>query len=230
VRAGDLLPVSAPDNAFELDPKASRFIFIAGGIGITPILSMVRHLRSTGRGDFKLYYLSVSPETTAFLSELQNLKGQAVIHHDGGDPARLFDLWPVLEKPGPAHIYCCGPRPLMDAVRDMTGHWSPAHIHFESFLDSTSTLKPEDQKFRLRLARSGKILEVDKNQTILEALRAAGHDIPSSCESGTCGTCRTRLLAGEAEHRDLILSDADQAHNIMVCVSRARSEELVLDL
>jgi len=232
VRAGDLLAVSAPDNAFALSPKAKQFLFIAGGIGITPIVSMVRHLRSAGRNNFRLYYLTRNREETAFFNELSSseFQQQIRIHHDGGDPARSFDLWPALEKPGAAHIYCCGPRPLMDAVRDMTGHWPPAAIHFESFLDSTATLKGDDRAFRVRLARTNEVFEVPAGQTILETLRGKGKDIPSSCESGTCGTCRTRLLAGEAEHRDLILSAAEQAQNIMVCVSRARSEELVLDL
>jgi phthalate 4,5-dioxygenase reductase subunit len=118
----------------------------------------------------------------------------------------------------------------MDAVRDMSGHWPAPAIHFESFLDSTATLRPEDRAFRVRLARSGETLEVRKDQTLMEALRASGHDIPSSCESGTCGTCRTGLLAGEADHRDLVLGEHDKATNIMVCVSRALSGELTLDL
>ena len=228
---GTRLACSLPRNDFALDERATNFLFIAGGIGITPILSMVRHLESTGRGRFRLYYCTRSPEATAFREELSAPwhHGQVVLHHDHGDPARSLDLWPILERPAGVQLYCCGPRPMLEAVRDMTGHWSAAAIHFESFLDAAATRKPEDRAFRVRLARSGTVVDVPADRSILEALRAAGHDVPSSCESGTCGTCRTRLAGGEADHRDLVLSDDDRAHHIMVCVSRAKSDELVLD-
>jgi len=230
-RAGDLLPCTMPENNFALAERAANFLFIAGGIGITPIMAMVRHLKSTGRGRFQLYYCTRAPQATAFLEELTApaFHGQVRIHHDQGDPARALDLWPLLERPSGAHLYCCGPRAMMEAVRDMTGHWSRAAVHFESFADTAQTRTGEDRAFSVRLARSGEVVEVPASASILEALRASGHAVPSSCESGTCGTCRTRLLGGEADHRDLVLSDAERADNIMVCVSRARSAELVLD-
>ena len=151
-----------------------------------------------------------------------------MIHHDGGDPARALDLWPVLEQPK-GHVYCCGPRGLMEAVRDMTGHWSPSAVHFEAFTEPQKHA-PDDKPFRVRLARSGAVVDVPAGTTILDAIRAAGHQAASSCESGTCGTCRTRLIAGEADHRDLVLADSERADNIMICVSRARSGELVIDM
>src|SRR5260221_2240908 len=136
-RAGDPVQVSAPHNAFELAEKAASFILVAGGIGITPIMAMARQLNGQGRR-YKLYYLTRSRETTAFGGELAGpqFQGNAVIHHDNGDPAQAFDLWPILEKPTSAHVYCCGPRPLLEAVRDMTCHRSPASIHFEGFLEA----------------------------------------------------------------------------------------------
>jgi phthalate 4,5-dioxygenase reductase subunit len=151
------------------------------------------------------------------------------VHHDQGDPAHALDLWPILEKPSPAHVYCCGPRPLLEAVRDMTGHWSPSSIHFESFIDAGAAARPEDTSFTVVLAKSGARIEVAPGMSILEAMRSAGHDAPSSCESGTCGTCRTRLVGGEADHRDLVLMDDEKADQIMICVSRARSPEIVID-
>ena len=151
------------------------------------------------------------------------------LHHDGGDPDRAFDLWPVLEKPSTAHVYCCGPRPLLEAVRDMTGHWPPTRIHFESFVDAVAAQKPEDRPFRVRLLQSGDAFDVAPGVSILEAARARGHEMPSSCESGTCGTCKTRLIEGEADHRDLILTDEEKTEFIMVCVSRAHSPEIVID-
>jgi len=118
---------------------------------------------------------------------------------------------------------------MMEAVRDMTGHWSPSAIHFESFVDAASRATPDDKPFTVRLAQSGAVVEVPVGISILEALRANGHDVPSSCESGTCGTCRTRLLAGAADHRDLVLTEDEHADNIMLCVSRARSAGIVID-
>lgn len=232
VHTGDSLPVSDPVNDFALAPRATQFLFIAGGIGITPILSMIRHLESGGQGRFRLYYCTRDAASTAFLDELAavHFHGRVRIHHDGGDPARALDLWPVLEKPTNAHVYCCGPRGLMDAVRDMTGHWPASAIHFESFAGAAATHRADDRPFRVTLARSGQVLEVPADASILEALRAAGHRVASSCESGTCGSCRTGLVSGDVEHRDLVLADHERVDRIMVCVSRARSGDLVLDL
>lgn len=230
-RVGMRLAVAPPRNDFPLDARASSVLFIAGGIGIAPIMSMLRHLDATGGARCKLVYCTRDPQSTAFRDELlaPQYHGRVQVHHDGGDPARQFDLWPLLERPAGRHVYCCGPRTMMDAVRDMTGHWSSSAVHFESFVDGTATHKASDTAFRVRLARSGEVVDVPADWSILDALRAAGHEVASSCESGSCGTCRTRLLAGDADHRDLVLTDAERADNIMVCVSRARSDELVLD-
>lgn len=228
---GTHVEYAPPRNDFALFDRVASFLFIAGGIGIAPILSMVRHLKSTGSARFKLYYCTRSPEDTPFREELSGpeYRGQVVIHHDHGDPGRALDLWPLLERPSGAHVYCCGPRSMLEAVRDMTGHWSSATVHFESFADAAATRTPRDRPFRVRLARTGGVVNVAADQSILDALRAAGLVVPSSCESGTCGTCRTRMVSGEADHRDLVLSDAERESNIMVCVSRALSDELTID-
>jgi phthalate 4,5-dioxygenase reductase subunit len=228
-KTGDLLPVSAPRNNFALAKSPAGYTFIAGGIGVTPIMSMVRHLASATTTPFKLYYCTRAPAMTAFREELSAppFKAKTVFHHDGGDPARSLDLWPILEKPK-GHVYCCGPRPMMQQVRDMTGHWSPSAVHFEAFTEVPREA-PNDRLFRVRLAQSGDVVDVPVGTTILEALHAHGLDVPSSCESGTCGTCRTRLISGEADHRDLVLSEHEHADAIMVCVSRAKSDELVID-
>lgn len=229
VQVGQRLLVSAPRNNFELEERARDFVFVAGGIGITPILSMMRHLKRQGRG-FQLYYCTRDAGTTAFMAQLEDeFPGQVQIHHDHGDLAQVLDLWPVFEKPGDAHVYCCGPRGLMDSVADMSGHWPSGSVHFESF-GVDAKLYAENKPFSVRLARTGKTLEIPAEQSILEALRAQGLRVASSCESGTCGSCKTRLIEGEAEHRDMVLSDTEKADHIMVCVSRAVSPELVLDL
>jgi len=230
-RVGDILAISRPENAFPMVDNAKAYLFIAGGIGITPILSMIRSFGELPPAPWKLHYLTRSSESTAFSQELttSELRRNVHIHHDHGDPSKSFDLWPTLEKPNTAHIYCCGPRPLMESVRDMTGHWSPGNVHFESFNEGGG-VKPDDRPFRVRLARSQINLEVPVGKSILAALREHGCSAPSSCESGTCGTCRTTLLAGEADHRDMVLMPEEMSEQIMICVSRAKSPELVLDL
>ncbi len=229
-KPGDELLVTAPVNDFGLPPRAQDFLFIAGGIGITPMRAMIWQLQAENKR-FRLYYLSRSAETSAFVDELSapEFKDRVTIHFDQGDPARSFDLRPVLaERKNREHLYCCGPRPLMEAVREMTAHWSPTAVHFEAFSDA-ETHKPTDRPFKVRLARSGAVVDVPVTKTILEVMRDHGLEVPSSCETGTCGTCRTRMLAGEADHRDLVLTEAERGDNIMICVSRARGDEITID-
>lgn len=234
LKAGQTLEVGFPENLFELDTKARSFVLVAGGIGITPMIAMARHLFSQGDRPFKLYYLTRDPEGTAFLQELlgSDFSSSVVVHHDLGEPSNAFDLWPVLEKAGAVsgrHVYCCGPKPLMDAIKDMTGHWPSSTVHFESFGGDT---KPhaDDQPFEVQLKASARRFVIPVGKSILDTLRAAGIQVPSSCESGTCGSCKTRLLEGEADHRDLVLLDEEKSDHIMVCVSRAKSPMLVLDI
>jgi phthalate 4,5-dioxygenase reductase subunit len=230
VKTGDTLMVAPPVNDFGLPQRAQDFLFIAGGIGITPIMAMIREVRAQNKR-FRLFYCTRSPETTAFRDELSALefKDSVTIYYDGGDPARTLDLKPILaERKNREHMYCCGPRPLMEAVRAMTDHWSSAAVHFEAFSEA-ETHKPTDKPFKVRLARSGDVIDVPTTKTILEALREHGLDVPSSCETGTCGTCRTKMLAGQADHRDLVLAEHERADNIMICVSRAKSDEITID-
>jgi phthalate 4,5-dioxygenase reductase subunit len=228
---GDTLPASLPENAFPLVENARSYLFIAGGIGITPILSMIRSFGELPPAPWKLIYLTRSPAATAFAEELSRpeLRRQVKIHHSHGDPAQSFDLWPALEKPNTGHIYCCGPRGLMESVRDMVGHWSPGNVHFESFNEGGG-VKPDDRPFKVELARAGREFEVPVGKSILASLREHGCNAASSCESGTCGTCRTQLLEGEADHRDMVLMPEEMGSQIMICVSRAKTPRLVLDL
>jgi len=170
-------------------------------------------------------------DETAFREELSapEFKETVIIHYDQGDPSRSLDLRPILaERKNREHLYCCGPRPLMETVRAMTDHWSPTAVHFEAFSDA-ETHKAGDTSFKVKLARSGNVLDVPTTKTILEVLRDHGLDVPSSCETGTCGTCRTKMLAGEADHRDLVLADHERKDTIMICVSRARGGEITID-
>lgn len=229
-KVGDELLVTMLVNDFGLPPRAQDFIFIAGGIGITPIMAMIHEVLAQGKR-FRLYYCTRSLETTAFLADLSKpeFKDKVTIHHDHGDRASSLDLGPILqERKNREHLYCCGPRTLMEAVRKVTQHWSSAAVHFEAFNDA-ETHKPGDRPFTVRLARSGETIEIPADKTILEVMRAKGHTVPSSCEGGTCGTCRTKLISGEADHRDLFLAADQRADHIMICVSRAHSTVMEID-
>jgi len=232
LREGDILPVSLPVNYFPLDPSAGLSLLIAGGIGITPILSMARHLREQG-APFRLVYCARSAEAAAFVDVLAapDFADRSVIHYDAGDPARALDLRAHLaEYPPGAHLYCCGPRPLMQGVREATKHWPAGTVHFEDFGTSAHPGTAGESRFRVRLARTGQVLTVEPDESILAAFRRHGIEAPFSCEAGTCGSCRTGLLAGIAEHRDFVLQDDEHDSAIMICVSRALSEELTLDV
>jgi len=233
LNAGDTVLAAPPRNDFPLAADARRHLLVAGGIGITPILAMFRTLVAEER-DVRLVYCTRSPEATAFLHELsaRELADRVVIHHDHGDLQRAFDFKALLAAPEPGtHLYCCGPRPLMHAVREHAAHWPRGSLHFEDFGTGAHVVhEAGEHEFVVRLARSGATLAVPRDVSILEVLRGAGFEVPSSCESGTCGTCRTGLLAGAADHRDFVLDDDEQQSSIMICVSRALSPELVLDL
>jgi phthalate 4,5-dioxygenase reductase component len=229
VRVGSELLVSHPANNFPLYERAQQFLLIAGGIGITPMMSMLYSLKAQGVEKVKLIYL-VRDEVpfASVLKELLSPK-DLVIHLDHGDSSLQYDLWPLLEKSGPTHIYCCGPKPLMDSVRDMTGHWPQSQIHFESFGAETAA-RTTDEAFTVVIRSSGLEVEVEADQSILEALRANGMNVPSSCESGTCGTCKMGLLEGKADHRDLVLFEDERDSQVIVCVSRSLSPRLLLDI
>jgi phthalate 4,5-dioxygenase reductase component len=234
IKAGQLLTVSLPSNNFVLEPSAKQYLFIAGGIGITPILAMLYGL--VDQSDFdpkriKLVYLCRDLASAAFVKELQTLlpASSLLIHFDDGNSAAQYDLWETFEKPNQSYVYCCGPAPLMDAVRDMTGHWAKKQIHFESFGVGTAT-KATDETFQVCIASTGQVLDIEPSISILQVLRDNGLKVASSCESGTCGTCKTGLLAGEADHRDLVLIDEEKNHFVMICVSRAISASLTLDI
>ncbi|SAL43004.1 ferredoxin [Caballeronia peredens] len=232
VHTGTTLKVSPPLNYFPLANDASRYLLIAGGIGITPMRAMMAELTARN-APFDVIYCTRAPESTAFLDEFNagEFASKVRVHHDFGDRAQSLAIAPlVAERRGDTHVYCCGPRPLMQAVRDATAHWPSSAVHFEDFGTSAHENAAGEKAFTVRLARTGGCVNVAPGETILDALRANGIETPSSCEAGTCGSCRTRLLSGEADHRDFVLDDDEQATEIMICVSRARSNELVLDI
>jgi ferredoxin-NADP reductase len=231
IRVGDLVEVSLPRNDFPLDAGAERYLLIAGGIGITPIMSMVAELRRR-RADFQLHYCSRSPEKTAFLEELALLaaQGRVHFHYDGGDPSRGLDVATVLREPrAGTHLYYCGPAPLMSAAAEASKEWPLGTVHCEDFT-APPTGFDEDQPFRVRLARSGVEYDVPAGETIVDVLRSHGVAVRTSCELGYCGTCLTRYLAGEPEHRDQTIEEHNRGCYVLICCARSRTPILELDL
>ncbi|MFY0614200.1 MAG: oxidoreductase [Hyphomicrobiaceae bacterium] len=225
---GSVLEVSEPDNQFEL-AGAPNYLLIAGGIGITPILAMARRLHAQERS-FRLIYCTRSADDTAYLEEITaQFPECAVVHHDAGDPDNIYDFWDDLVKPGAGHVYCCGPAPMMEDIKGMSGHWPEGRVHFEDF-KPVDVVRADDVAFSVTLAGNGQVVQVPADRSILEALRDAGVDTVSSCESGTCGTCKTTLVDGMVDHRDMVLEDSEKPTNIMICVSRAQEGDLVIEL
>jgi len=229
---GDTVRVGMPRNQFELLPDG-RSLLIAGGIGITPILCMARSLEAQHR-PFELHYATRTRANTAFMKELQASSfADSVFHYWSQEPdsARL-DLTQLLARPSDGvHLYMCGPRSFMDAVLQTARDrgWPESQIHYEYFAADVVRLDA-DEAFEVRIASTGKTVEVANDETVVEALARAGIDIPTSCEQGICGTCLTGVVAGVPDHRDMFLTPEEQACNdrFLPCCSRSRSATLVL--
>ncbi|ATG48554.1 ferredoxin [Celeribacter ethanolicus] len=227
-QAGTELNIEAPENDFPLT-DVQKYLLIAGGIGITPIYAMARYLDKKGKA-LRIIYVSRSAEESAYLDELNAaFEGRIIVHHDNGDLDQVYDFWDDLVTPRATHVFCCGPKPLMEEIKAVSGHWPEGRIHFEDF-KPVDVVRDDDVPFEVELKKSGEVVTVPEDRSILEALRDAGFATSSSCESGTCGTCKTRLLSGEADHRDMVLMDEEKDDYVMICVSRAKSGRLVLDL
>ncbi len=226
---GSALGIVGPRNHFPLDPGAQRHLFIAGGIGITPIYAMAQTLSAQGK-PWTLHYCARTPDHAAFHDELRRLRGGEVIPHFSEVPTLdVVDLLRV--QPDGTHLYCCGPQGLMKAVEAAAAHWTPGSVHFEWF-SAPSTEGLSKEPVEVQLARSGRVFVVPAHRTILQVLRENGVDVPCACEEGVCGTCETAVLEGEPDHRDMLLTPGERAEGrtMMICVSRAKSPRLVLDL
>lgn len=222
VRVGDALEVQPPRNHFPLLP-AQRYLLVAGGIGITPVRAMAQELRARD-AEVEVLHLTRSAEVTPFLAELA---GHGTRVHHSADGGRL-DLWPWLAEPDDdARVYCCGPAALVEEVRALTVHWRPSRVHVEEFSGVEGT-GVGAAPFTAVWQPTGARVEVPAEQTLLTALRRAGLPVTGDCEAGTCGTCRLRLVAGRAHHRDVVLDAHEREGAVMPCVSRAETDELVL--
>ena len=240
VSIGDELIATPPLNSFELASDASQHVFLAGGIGITPLLAMGYTLEAEGRAGH-LHYCSKAAEDTAFVDEVKDIfDGCHTFYHDGGNPANGIDLGETFAvQPEGAHIYICGPAGLLNAARDATSHWRAGSVHFELFSSAKtqeekaadSAQAEDDGSFEIELAQSGKTLTVPPDKSILQVLWDHDIEVLHACEEGWCGNCVVDYLSGGVDHRDECLDDSDRETKIQVCISRALpGEKIVLDL
>ncbi|HZY15883.1 MAG TPA: PDR/VanB family oxidoreductase [Ramlibacter sp.] len=234
VREGDVLQISEPRNHFPL-VQAKRTLLFAGGIGVTPLLCMAQRLATLG-ATFEMHYSTRSPGRTAFQRQIAEsvFADKVHFHFDDGDASQQLDVAAVLGAPRPdTHLYVCGPTGYIAHVVDTAKAlgWPTAQVHLEYFgaapQDTTG-----DRPFQVKLASSGQSYEIPADQTVVQALQQHGVEILVSCEQGVCGTCITRVLEGECDHRDMYFTDEEKAKNdqFTPCCSRAKSPLLVLDL
>ncbi|MEJ6023680.1 PDR/VanB family oxidoreductase [Ramlibacter sp. PS4R-6] len=233
VKEGDVLEISEPRNHFPL-VHAVRTILFAGGIGITPLLCMAHRLAHVG-SDFELHYSTRSKSKTAFFDEIaaSPFAGRTHFHFDD-NPAEPLQLGGLLANvDSQTHLYVCGPAGFIQFVTDWAKGcgWPAGQIHVE-FFAAPDQDKSGDRPFDVKIASSGQVIPIAADQTIVKALAAAGVEILTSCEQGVCGTCITRVLEGECDHRDMYFTDEEKAKHdqFTPCCSRAKSAVLVLDL
>ncbi len=228
-----IIKAGNPKNDFPLAEDATAHLLVAGGIGITPILAMLRTLGGRG-APLEMHYCARSPDLMAFENEVRELAGdRARFYFDGGDPSRGLDLARLLATPAPGrHLYVCGPKGMNEAAIEIckARDWPQSQVHFEFF--TAAATQQGDTELQVVLERSGRTLTIPADKSILDVLIAEGLDPMYVCTRGECGCCITEVLEGEPEHRDYILTDAEKAagKHICVCVSRAKTGRLVLDL
>lgn len=231
-RVGGLVEISAPRNHFAMVEDAPHSVLIAGGIGITPLWSMVQRLEELGR-NWTLHYRARSRAIAPLLEALDAPERRSHVHigfSDESDGQRLDLARVVAEAPEGAHLYCCGPNAMIDAFEVACVGLPSERVHVEHF--AARELAATQGGYTVRLARSTRSVVVQPGQTILESLRACGVIVPSSCQQGVCGACETPVLQGQPDHRDLVLSEAEKASGktMMICCSGSHTNELVLDL
>jgi ferredoxin-NADP reductase len=230
LRPRDRVGVGGPRNHFPLVPS-EKYLFIAGGIGITPLLPMIHQAELLG-ADWQLLYGGRTRVSMAFAREVSAAYGERV-HIAPQDECGLLDLASWLGTPRPdTKVYCCGPAPLLAAVEAACADWPSYALRTERFTAAEQAAPVRDTAFELDLRRTGRTVTVTPDISVLEAVRQAGVDVLSSCEQGTCGTCLTPVLEGRPDHRDSILADHQRTANdcMFLCVSRSCDDRLVLDL
>ncbi|MHA4853961.1 PDR/VanB family oxidoreductase [Rhodococcus sp. MSC1_016] len=230
LQVGDLVAIAGPRNNFTLEP-AQSYLFVAGGIGITPLLPMLRSAEAAG-ADWRLLYGGRARTSMAFADEL-------VARYPGRIELRPQDEYGILDLPAALDavpdgtaVYCCGPEPLLQAIENECLAHPNLRLYVERFAAKKRPADAVDGSFEVELRRAGSTITVDANESVLDAVLRSGVDAPFSCREGTCGTCETPVLEGVPEHRDSILTEDEQAENdcMMICVSRSCTAKLVLAL
>lgn len=231
LRSGSTVDISRPRNNFKLQ-DAEEVILLAGGIGITPLIGMAEYL-SAQKKKFSLYYFCRSKNRQIAIHELCSSIDPKVVkvHCDEDQSFSENPLEKLLSVPREnTHIYFCGPNGFMNRISELTSLWPQENLHKESFSAEPVKLQENSESFDIKLLKSGRVITVDPSETILSACKRSGIEVSSSCESGLCGSCKVRYTQGTPLHHDLILSDEERETYMLVCVSRASSKELVLDL
>lgn len=229
VTEGDVIGVSLPRGGLQLAPHLSRFVFVAGGIGVTPFLSAAAQLKRTGRDDFKLHMITRGPPPLADLLAPLIDSGHVVIHDTtmAGRPDIATLIGPAATDAG---IGCCGPESMIGDFEKAACYWSVEQLHVERFVAPPLPVDPQAMPYTLVLARSGRDIDVGAGESMLQALTALGIQVPTSCCGGICGACKVGWLEGEPVHRDRALSPAERTRSLLACVAGSASERLVLDL
>jgi ferredoxin-NADP reductase len=239
LRVGQSLSIGAPRNHFALDERAEHTVLVAGGIGVTPIYAMLQRLLALGRS-VEVVYCARSRAEAAYLAAIEALAAAA----DGGAPRFALQLHLDTERGAPpdlkallagraptTHFYCCGPAPMLDAYESACAQLGYAQVHMERFAAAPIAAPASTDACTIELKRSGKLLQVGPGVSILDAMLAQGLNPDHSCREGICGACEIKVISGDVEHLDQILTKQEKAANksMMVCVSRCRSGTLVLD-
>lgn len=235
VKEGDVLEISAPKNHFPLAPDAKQHLLLAGGIGVTPLMSMAEQLSADG-AHFVLHYFARSASKAAFVQRFADASFASCVqtHWDDAPQEPPVSLKTLIGSPQVGqHLYVCGPKGFMDAVLSTARaqSWPEDQLHFE-FFGAQVAHDASDAAFTVKIASSGQEIQVGADQTVIEVLHQAGVDVPIACEQGVCGTCLVRVLSGIPDHKDMYLTPEEQAANdqFTPCCSRSKSPVLVLDL
>lgn len=231
LRPGQVLDVDPPRNNFPLEESAARTVLLAGGIGVTPILSHARRLAELGK-DFVVHHAVQERSRAAFTEALGALGACYHLHVDAEHAGAVLPLPElVAQQPDGTHFYCCGPEGMMNAFEQATATLPPEQVHVEYFVARQQATSGPEAPFTLVLQKQGVALEVPPDQSMLEVLLNHGYQVPNSCRDGICGSCETRVLEGLPDHRDSVLSASERASNktVMLCISRCQGDRLVID-
>lgn len=233
-KEGDRIQISEPRNLFPVDPNTQKALLFAGGIGITPILSIAYSLKHA-QIPFEFYYFARNANAIAFREILESEFADEIHFHIEGDPNTQLNTAQLLSQPEEnQHLYVCGPNGFMDFVLNSAevAHWAKDHLHKEYFAAEPMVDSGDNSEFSVKIASTGQLIPIAADETVTSALEKCGIAIDVSCEQGICGTCLTNVLEGEPDHRDMILTDEERDSNTIFtpCCSRSKTKILVLDL